>query len=354
MAWNLLLTLFGKVLVLIKEVNMTFSGRPLRRASIAVLLLAAVAAARSEESVSVRLRWVTQTQFAGIYVALDKGFYKEAGLDVKINPGGPNVSTETLVASGADNFAVAGATDAMLFAREKKLPVVAIAMSLQTTPYGFVSMQNSPIKSVKDFSGKTASAWFTGSQYQLYTAVAHAGLDRKAVNIVAQPFSLQPFIDGKYDVSTVTMYNELLTLKEKNIPVNLFRADENGVRGQDNAIITSEEMIRSRPQVVQAFLNATLRGWKYAIQHQAEAVDIVMKSGSGLDKAHQTSMLAAYGDLMQSGTGRSKGLGWVDLDVAKEVNDNLVKYAALKAPIEIAPAFTNQFWDKVPAEYKRP
>ncbi|MDB5778974.1 MAG: ABC-type nitrate/sulfonate/bicarbonate transport system, periplasmic component [Polaromonas sp.] len=333
---------------------MNLSRRFLVGAAMAVPLLATTAVARAEESVTVRLRWVTQTQFAGVYVALEKGFYKEAGLNVKINPGGPNVSTETLVASGADTFAVAGGTDSMLFSREKKLPVVAIAMTLQTTPYAFVSLQSSTIKSPKDFTGKTASAWFTGSQYQLYTSLQNSGIDPKSVNIVAQPFSMQPFIDGKYDVSTVTLYNEMLVLKDKNIPVNVFRADENGVRGQDNAIITSEKMIQQKPEVVQAFLNATLRGWKYAIQNQAEAVDIVVKSGSGLNKAHQTNMLAAYAQLMVSGTGRSQGLGWVDVDAAKKVNENLVKYTALQAPVDVAPAFTNQFWDKVPAEYKRP
>jgi NitT/TauT family transport system substrate-binding protein len=332
---------------------MNLFRRVLTGAAMAVPLLVSTTAVRAEESVTVRLRWVTQTQFAGIYVALEKGFYKEAGLNVKINPGGPNVSTETLVGSGADTFAVAGATDAMLFARDKKLPVVAIGMTLPTTPYAFVSLQNSPVKSIKDFTGKTASAWFTGSQYQLYTALQNAGIDQKAVNIVAQPFSMQPFIDGKYDVSTVTLYNEMLVLKEKNVAVNVFRADENGVRGQDNALITSEKMIQQKPEVVQAFLNATLRGWKYAIQNQPEAVDIVMKSGSGLSKPHQTNMLAAYAQLMVSGTGTSQGLGWVDVETAKKVNDNLVKYTALPAPVDVAPAFTNQFWMKVPAEFKR-
>lgn len=337
-----------------KEKQVKMVKRFLVCAAASLPLLAVVDAAQAQEAVSVRLRWVTQTQFAGVYVALEKGFYKEAGLNVKINPGGPNVSTESLVASGADQFAVSGATDSMLFAREKKLPIVAIGMSLQTTPYAFVSQKDSSIKSIKDFAGKTASAWFTGSQYQLYTALHHEGLDPKAVNVVSQPFSMQPFIDGKYDISTVTLYNELLVLKDKNVPVNLFRADAHGVRGQDNAIITSEKMVQQKPEVVQAFLNATLRGWKYAIQNQAEAVDIVVKAGSGLNKTHQANMLAAYAELMTAGTGRSKGLGWVDLDAAKAVNDNLVKFSALKAPVDVAPAFTNQFWDKVPAEYKQP
>ena len=83
-------------------------------------------------------------------------------------------------------------------------------------------------------------------------------------------------------------------------------------------------------------------------------MDIVVKAGSGLNKTHQANMLAAYAELMTAGTGRSKGLGWVDLDAAKTVNDNLVKFTALKAPVDVAPAFTNQFWDKVPAEYKQP
>ncbi|WFU06925.1 ABC transporter substrate-binding protein (plasmid) [Rhizobium sp. CB3171] len=302
---------------------------------------------------SVRLRWVAQAQFAGIYVALDKGFYKDAGLDVKINPGGPNVNAETMVASGADTFAITGMTDAILFAREKDLPIVTIGMTLATSPYAFVAQEDAGINSVKDFAGKTMSAWFTGSQYQLYTALTNAGIDPSKETVVSQPFSMQPFIDGKYDISTVTTYNELLSLQEQNIPVKVFRADENGVRGQDGAIIASEETIKEKPEIVQAFLNATLKGWKDAIEHQDDAVNIILKHGTALNREHQVRMMAEYAKLATAGDTKTKGIGYVDLDAAKAVNESLVRFKALKAPQDVSAAFTNRFWDQVPAEDKR-
>ncbi|WP_349963236.1 ABC transporter substrate-binding protein [Rhizobium sp. ZPR3] len=311
-----------------------------------------VSSGYAEEAVSVRLRWVAQAQFAGVYVALEKGFYKEAGLDVTVNPGGPNVTAETMVASGADTFAVTGMTDAILFAREKNLPIITVGMTLPTSPYAFVAHDDAGINSVKDFAGKTMSAWFTGSQYQLFTVLTNAGLDPTKERVASQPFSMQPFIDRKYEISTVTTYNELLTLKEQNIPVKIFRADENGVRGQDGAIIASEKTVKEKPEIVQAFLNATLKGWKDAIINQDDAVNIVMKHGSGLKREHQAAMMAEYARMASSGDARTKGIGYVDIDASKAVNESLVKFKALKSPQDVNAAFTNQFWDKVPAEDK--
>src|SRR5579864_258726 len=103
----------------------------------------ALTPAGAAEKISIRLKWVAQSQFAGVYVAQAKGFYKDAGLDAKINPGGPNINVETLVASGADTFGVASGTEGMLYAREKALPLVCIGMSQQKTPFAFVTFDNS-------------------------------------------------------------------------------------------------------------------------------------------------------------------------------------------------------------------
>ena len=310
--------------------------------------------ALADEAVSVRLKWVAQAQFAGIYVAKAKGFYKQAGLDMTISPGGPNVNVEPLVASGADTFGIASGTEGVLYAREKNLPLVAIGMSQQMTPFAYVTYASSGINSVKDFKGKTVATWFVGPQYTLFSVLAHEGLKQSDMKIVAQPFSMQPFIDKQYDVATVTLYNELNTLKEQGITdIKVFLPDDSGVTTQQDAIVTSETMVKTKPAEVQGFLDATLKGWKYAFEHKAEAVDIVMAAGSGLDRKHQELMLDEIERVMVAKAGKTEGLGAIDMASIKAVQDSLVEFKALKAPVDLRAAFDTSFWDKVPAADKK-
>ena len=308
----------------------------------------------ADEAVSVRLKWVAQAQFAGVYVAKAKGFYKEAGFDMTINPGGPNVSVEPLVASGADTFGIASGTEGMLYAREKGLPLVAIAMSQQMTPFAYVTYANSGINSVKDFKGKTVATWFVGPQYTLFSVLAHEGLKQSDMKIVAQPFSMQPFIDKQYDVATVTLYNELNTLKEQGVTdIKLFMPDDSGVTTQQDAVVTSERMIRTKPAEVQGFLDATLKGWKYAFEHKSEAVDIVLAAGSGLDRRHQELMLDEIERVMTAKAGKTEGLGFIDMGSIEAVQNSLLEFKALKAPVDLKAAFDASFWDKVPSVDKK-
>lgn len=309
--------------------------------------------ATAAEAVSVRLKWVAQAQFAGIYVAKAKGFYEEAGLDTTINPGGPNINVETLVASGADTFGIASGTEGVLYAREKGLPLICIGMSQQMTPFAYVAYDDSGITSVKDFKGKAVATWMTGPQFTLYSVLAKEGLSQSDVNIVSQPFSMQPFIDKQYDVATVTLYNELNTLKEQGVnDIKIFLPDDSGVTTQQDSIVTSEKMIAEKPEVVQAFLDATLKGWKYAFENKAEAVDIVLAAGSGLERKHQELMLDEIEKLMRAKLGGSEGLGAIDMTSIKAVHDSLIEYKALNTAVDLEAAFDRSFWSKVPADAK--
>lgn len=319
----------------------------------AAFVLALPAVAQAQEAVKVRLKWVAQAQFAGLYVAEAKGFYKDEGLDITILPGGPNLNVETLVASGSEDFGIASGTEGVLYSREKGLPIVALGLSQQATPHAYVSYKDSGIETVEDLKGQTVATWFTGTQYTLFAMLAANGISQDDLNIVSQPFSMQPFIDGEYPVATVTLYNEYNTLVEQGITdLNIIYPQDSGVISQQDAIITSEKMIAERPETVQKFLNATLRGWAYAIANPEEAVDIVMAAGTGLERRHQELMLAKISELMLDGTGTSEGLGYLNMDAVTKVHDNLVNFEALKAPQDLAKAFDASFWGKVPAEYK--
>ena len=329
--------------------------RSLALGLISAIAICAAGGAAAAEKVSVRLKWLAQAQFAGFYVAKAKGFYDQAGLDLTINPGGPNLNVETLVAAGNDTFGLAGGIETVLFAREKQLPVVCIGVTVQTTPYAYVTYKDSGIKSVKDFKGKKVATWFTGTQYTLYTLLAKEGIAQSDLTIIPQPSSMTPFIEKQFDVANTTIFNELNTLKEQGLgdKIVMIKPDDYGVITQQDSIIVSEKTRKEKPEQVQAFLNATIKGWKYALQNKTEAIDIIMAASPTLNRKHQELMLDEFEKLMKAGKGGKEGITAIDMPVIAKVHDMLITYKALKAPIDMAAAYDASFWTKVPAADKK-
>ncbi|SAK93983.1 ABC nitrate/sulfonate/bicarbonate transporter, inner membrane subunit [Caballeronia hypogeia] len=322
-------------------------------ASSLCLSLFPASSAHADEKVSVRLRWLPQAQFAGYYVALAKGFYKANGLDVTINPGGPNINVETLVSSGADTFGVGGGAEAQLFARDKGLPLVAIGMMLQQSPHVFVAKSDSGIKTLSDLKGKKVSTWFTGAQYTLYAMLASQKLEPTDAKVVPQAASMSPFIDGQIDVATATRYNELVTLNENGVKnLTVFKPSDFGVVSQADSIITSEKFLQAHRDQATAFLSATLQGWKYAFEHRDEAVDIVMASAPGANRAHQAAMLDQYATLAAAGKDGKGDIGEIDMGVAGQIQTRLATYKALQKPVDLSKAFDTKVWQGVPVSNK--
>lgn len=318
----------------------------------ATLLLAA--GAQAQEKASVRLKWLTQAQFAGFYVAKEKGFYLAEGIDLTINPGGPNLNAESLVASGADQFGQGGGVESQLSSRDKSLPVVAIGMMHQKTPYVFVTYADSGINSLKDFKGKKVSVWFTGAQYTLYATLATAGVAPTDLTVMPQQVSLTPFIDRQVDVATATLYNEFNVLKARGITdLKTFAPDDFGIKVQRDTLITTEALIKDKPKLVQGFMNATLKGWKYSFQNKAEAIDILMKVAPNLERPHQEKMLVAIEEVTLAGAGTAKGIGAIDLPAIEGAHKILLEAKVLNAPVDMKTAFDSRFWDAVPAELKK-
>lgn len=323
--------------------------------SIAALAAVALAGgAMAQEKASVRLKWLTQAQFAGLYVAKEKGFYLAEGIDLTINPGGPNLNAEALVASGADQFGQGGGVESQLSSRDKSLPVVAIAMMHQKTPYVFITYADSGINTLKDFKGKKASVWFTGAQYTLYATLATAGLAPSDLTVMPQQVSLTPFIDRQVDVATATLYNEFNTLKARGITnLRAFAPDDVGIKVVRDTLITNEKLIKDNPKLVQGFLTATLKGWKYSFQNKKEAVDIVMKAAPNLERPHQEAMLDSIQDITLADAGTKLGIGALDMPAIESAYKILLEAKVLNAPVDLKTAFEPKFWDAVPADIKK-
>ena len=334
---------------------MSFKSLRILAAVATSMALLAGTPASAAEKVSLRLKWLAQAQFAGFYVAKAKGFYDQAGLDLTINPGGPNLNVETLVAAGNDTFGLAGGTETVLLAREKGLPLVCIGVTVQNTPFTYVAYKDSGITKVKDFAGKKVATWFTGTQYTLYSMLASAGVKQSDLTIVPQSGSMAPFVEKQFDVAAATYYNELNTLKEQGLgdKLTLIKPDDYGVVVQQDTVLVSEKYRNEKPQQVQAFLTATIKGWKYALQNKKEAIDIVMAAAPTLNRAHQEAMLDEFEKLVKAGKGSTDGILAIDLPTVEKMQAQLVGYKALKAPADLSKAYDPSFWAQVPVADKK-
>ncbi len=328
-----------------------------RRTSLRTVLIGAAASmaapgiARAAEKVSVRLKWLPQGQFAGYYVAKAKGYYEAAGLDVTINPGGPNLNSEALVAAGSDTFGVGGGSDSILFARAKNLPLVSLAMMFQGSATVFVSRKSSGIVEPKDFKGKKVGTWFTGAQYLTFAMMAKAGLSPSDATIVPQPATNTPFINGELDVLTTVNYNTLIAL-ERTIPaaeLNHIYPEKYGLSTFKDPLITSEKVIAEKPEMVQKVMNASMKGWRYAVMNKAETVDILLKAGGpALERKHQEAMMDVIASLVLAGAGKTKGVGYTDKVAIVKEQEALLDLKALTEKVDIDKAFNTSFWDAVP------
>src|SRR5262245_1641396 len=166
-------------------------------AGVAFALGLGLGAASADDKVTLQLKWVTQAQFAGFYIAKDKGFYKEAGLDVTINPGGPDIAPEQVIAGGRADVIVDW-MPAALAAREKGLPPVNIAQPFKRSGLMLTCRNESGIKSPADFKDKTLGVWFYGNEYPFLAWMSKLGIKTDGspggVKVIKQSFNVDPLL----------------------------------------------------------------------------------------------------------------------------------------------------------------
>ncbi len=301
------------------------------------LMLSSLFAAHAEEAVTVRLKWFNQAQFAGFYVAQQSGYYKAAGLDVNIQPGGPDFPAVQMVAGGNEQFGVTGA-DQILIARSKGVPVVALAVIYRRNPFVLFSLAKSGIKAPADFVGKTIGVKIGGNEELIYRAVlAKAGVDKSKLTEMPVKFDITPLLSGTVDVWPGYLINEVLAAKEKGFDVNIVYPADFGIELYADTLFTTEKMLKEKPDVVRSFVAATLKGWDAAIAAPEEAAKITVKFGDKLTYDHELAMMKASLPLLKPD---SKPVGFMDEAGWSSMQGFLLGAGFQKQPVNVAAAFT--------------
>ena len=307
---------------------------------VAAVLTGMLTSAQADESVTLRLKWFHQAQFAGFYVAKDKDFYKYAGLNVDIQPGGPDFPAVQMVAGGNEQFGVTGA-DQILIARSKGVPVVALAVIFRRNPFVLFSLAKSGIKVPADYVGKNIGVKIGGNEELIYRAVlAKAGIDKSKLNEIPVKFDITPLLTGTVDVWPGYLINEVLAAKEKGFDVSVVSPPDYGIDLYADTLFTTEKMLKEKPDVVRKFVAATLKGWSSAIAAPEEAAQITVKYGLKLTYDHEFAMMKASLPLLRPD---AKPVGSMDAANWTAAQKLLVDAGFQKAPVDVTKAFTVEF-----------
>ena len=276
--------------------------------------------ARADDAVTVRLKWLNQAQFAGFYVAQDKGYYKAAGLDVNIQPGGSDFPAVQMVAGGNEQFGVTGA-DQILIARSKGVPVVALAVIYRRNPFVLFSLAKSGIKTPADYVGKKVGVKIGGNEELIYRAVlASAKVDKSKLEEIPVKFDMTPLLTGTVDVWPGYLINEVLAAKEKGFDVNVVSPFDYGIDLYADTLFTTEKMLREKPDVVGKFVAATIKGWNAAIAAPEEAAKITVTHGDKLTYGHELAMMKASIPLLEPDTQPVGTMDAAGFDVGAEAS----------------------------------
>jgi NitT/TauT family transport system substrate-binding protein len=305
------------------------------------------------EPLTLQLQWITQAQFAGYYVALDKGWYREEGIDLTIEPGGPDISPADAVATGTADFGTGLLADIIVAIQAGK-PLVSIGQIQQINGLLLVAKKSSGIKQPQDFVGKRVGVWLGSWETQFNALVAREKIAPQDFELVSQGFSMDPFLDGSLDVASVMIYNEYHVVLENGVKpdeLNIIDYADYGLDFPGDVLFTNRQIVEQRPDLSLGMLRASLRGWQYAIDHPEEAVDIVLKyDETGLQtKSHQLSMMNEIAKLIQV---TIRPLGYIDRADVRRTIETLLNYGVLEKRMQPEDVYTSQFWDQIQLETK--
>ncbi|MDI6028626.1 ABC transporter substrate-binding protein [Corticibacterium sp. UT-5YL-CI-8] len=257
------------------------------------MLTVSGANAQGLAKIRMQLGWLASNGLLGEVVAIEKGFYAEQDIELEIVPGGPNVDGVAGVASGQSNVGQISSSPSVMLARSAGVPIKAIAAGYQKHPYAYFSKKSKPIEKPADMVGKTVAIQPTGA-ILLRALLAKNGIAEDQVTVVNMGADMNQLVTGQADavVGWLTNVNALKVLGDDRTDMLLW---DTGIQLYANVYYTTDDQLANNTKDLTGFIAATAKGWGYARDNQAEAVDILVKAYPNLDKA---SELEAIGPLM--------------------------------------------------------
>lgn len=268
------------------------------------MLMLIPSGAHALEKASIILQWLPQAQFAGFYMAKDKGFYADAGVELTLIQGGPDILASELLEDGKVDFATMFLSTGLI--KRATIPVINIGQFVQNSALMLITKANSHITHPRDLDGKKVGLWANEFEIQPRALFQRLGID---VTVVPQSSSVDLFMRGGVEACSGMLYNEyhlLLSYGMDETEIRPFLFRDTDLNFPEDGIYALEKTVIQRPEVCKAVVAATARGWDYAFKHPEEALDGIMirmlEKKIPANRAHQRWMLSRMQDIISTDT----------------------------------------------------
>jgi NitT/TauT family transport system substrate-binding protein len=296
------------------------------------------------DAVTVQLKWVHQAQFAGLYVAQEKGYFAEEGLKVGFLEGGQGIDSAQALITGQADFAVITPED-ILIRRSQGADIVAIAAIYRRSAVVYLSVPGTGIVRPSDFAGKTAAV--TGRdgavrdlEFQFHALVKKQGIPLDTVRCLPYDPDYTAFIQGDVDITAAFLTAGVVKLRQNGYLPNIIWPGDYGIHFYSDTLATTETMIARHPDRVTGFLRAVLKGWREAIGDPESAVHLILKYARLPDPRLQTAMMDAQLPLVHTGSGP---IGWMEPDIWQGMYQVLTEQGLIVAPVDVQRAYSMAF-----------
>lgn len=298
-------------------------------------------------TVTLAMSYIPNVQFSPYYVAAAKGFYAEAGLEVVFDY---NFETDVIQRVGAGNveFTMSGGTSVFL-ARQQQIPIVTVATITQQFPGVFISKASQNISTVADMKGKTLGipGRFGASYYGLLALLYANDMTEADILINEIGFTQVPaLLEDKVQIITGYVMNEPVMLREQGEEINVIRVSDSFPLASDG-IVVNENLVKDDPELVRAFVQATLKGLEYTVNNPDEAFEISLKQLPELTDPEaqklQRSVLDETILSWQSEKTKTEGYGYTDPEVFTATEGFMRETNLLQQEIDVSTTFTNEF-----------
>jgi NitT/TauT family transport system substrate-binding protein len=301
------------------------------------------------QKVKLQLKWLPQSQFMGYYVAKEKGYYKDAGIDIEILPGGSDIIPEQNVYNGVANIGVTWVSSLMTY-QAQGYELQEIAQVFQKSGLLLASKKSAGINSAADLKGKKVANWFGGNEYEVLALLKKYNLDKeKDLKLVQQDYTMDQLKEGSVDAASAMTYNEFGLLLEsgmKNEDLNVIDMNKEGVAMLEDCLFVNSKWASENKDLVVRFLKASFKGWADAVKDPEAAGKSVYEVNKSVSLEHQVYMAKEVAKLVAPQGFDTKKIGEIDTAAVRQTADFLKLYNKdlAKTPVVDDTTFNSLYW----------
>lgn len=284
---------------------------------------------------------VADTAFAPYYLGVDKEIFSKNGLNVKLEPGTPELNPVKMLSQETDQFAVLGGPELLFTAKSKEAPLVGLALVHKNSDFVvLVSPKSSEITQLSILQDKKVG-FFYG---HISTDILRMLFKKENIKVeeVDVGFDYSQLIAGKLPAQWAFRTTAGITLPAKGVELNFISPADYGIETQGHIIVTTEKIIKEQPEVVQAFVNAVLEAIAYSLEHPQESIEATVKRDPNFQPSVGEKQLEIYNAAIR----RNSKIGWIAQEDMEKTKKQMLTVNLIPQDFDVQSAYTTEFLEQ--------